>query len=299
MRIAAFMILFLLIIANLTIKARFPPNPRTMTKEELAQPFKEVKFILLLCGFLLLTFGIFIPIDYVVAEAYALGMSYNLAQYLLAMLNAGRYVFIPVVIFPDIYSLDFCFFTFMSNMLTSPFQSLWTSWVRRFSRSTWLIQYFHYCLLPLWHPSACSLDPCRLQCSGYCLRDYVWVLIWSIRLVDCGVDCQNFTPQANWISNWPRFSVRFYRWVNDQPYCWCHSSGLQWIVPRHEDLLRRLHHCRDVFRSWGSIARDRVQIARQLLKSTYLGYVMGSVNSIAVIKHCIAFCLIYLIDFWF
>jgi MFS family permease len=93
MRIAAFMILGLLTISNLTIKSRFPPQPRSMTKEELIQPFREFKMVMAIAGFLLLTFGIFIPIDYVVAEALGSGMDPNIAQYLLAMLNAGRYVF--------------------------------------------------------------------------------------------------------------------------------------------------------------------------------------------------------------
>lgn len=92
MRIAAFLILALLVIANSTVKSRFPPNPKSMTKEELLQPFKEFKLMAVITGFLFLTFGIFIPIDYVVAEASARGMSSNLSQYLLAMLNAGRYV---------------------------------------------------------------------------------------------------------------------------------------------------------------------------------------------------------------
>lgn len=97
MRIAAFMILGLLIISNLTIKSRLPPQPRIMTKEELAQPFREFATVTVIGGFLLLTFGIFIPIDYVVAEAIATGMDVNLAQYLLAMLNAGRYVLKAII----------------------------------------------------------------------------------------------------------------------------------------------------------------------------------------------------------
>lgn len=92
MRISAFMILGLLSIANLTIKSRLPPRPKSMTKEELIQPFRELVNLLVVTGFMLLTFGIFIPIDYIVAEAIVGGMNPNLAQYLLAMLNAGRYV---------------------------------------------------------------------------------------------------------------------------------------------------------------------------------------------------------------
>ncbi|KUL84253.1 hypothetical protein ZTR_06960 [Talaromyces verruculosus] len=89
MRIAAFMILGLLTIANLTIKSRLPPQPRNMTREELVQPFREFSTVTVIAGFLFLTFGVFIPIDYVVAEALGTGMDPNLAQYLLAMLNAG------------------------------------------------------------------------------------------------------------------------------------------------------------------------------------------------------------------
>lgn len=92
MRISAFMILGLLIIANLTIKSRLPPRPQAMTKEDLLRPFTETDMLLVIPGFLLLTFGIFIPINYVQAEAVSLGMNPDLAQYLLAMLNAGRYV---------------------------------------------------------------------------------------------------------------------------------------------------------------------------------------------------------------
>lgn len=99
MRISAFMILGLLIIANLTIKSRLPPQPKAMTKDELVQPFREFSTVAVISGFVLLTFGIFIPIDYVVVEALGTGMDPNLAQYLLAMLNAGRYVLKLHVIF--------------------------------------------------------------------------------------------------------------------------------------------------------------------------------------------------------
>lgn len=92
MRISAFMILGLLIISNLTVKSRLPPQPKAMTKDELVQPFREFSTVAVILGFVFLTFGIFIPIDYVVAEALGTGMDPNLAQYLLAMLNAGRYV---------------------------------------------------------------------------------------------------------------------------------------------------------------------------------------------------------------
>ncbi|KAJ5729095.1 monocarboxylate transporter [Penicillium malachiteum] len=89
MRTAAFMILALLVVANLTVRSRVPPKPRTMSKETLLKPFREIKMLLVIGGFLCLTFGIFVPINYLVVEAMEAGMSTYLANYLVAMLNAA------------------------------------------------------------------------------------------------------------------------------------------------------------------------------------------------------------------
>lgn len=94
MRIAAFMILLMLIVSSLTIKSRFAPTPQSLSRDALLQPFREVKMVLLVAGFALLTFGIFIPINFLVIEAIAKGMNPGLAQYLVAILNAGRYAYI-------------------------------------------------------------------------------------------------------------------------------------------------------------------------------------------------------------
>ncbi|BAE60346.1 unnamed protein product [Aspergillus oryzae RIB40] len=89
MRICALMILFLLIVANLTVRSRLPPNPRKLSKESLMRPFHESKTMLLIAGFFTLTFGIFVPMNYFVTAAMADGMGRNLAEYLVAILNAG------------------------------------------------------------------------------------------------------------------------------------------------------------------------------------------------------------------
>ncbi len=94
MRISAFMILALLLIANVTIRSRFPPHPHVVTAKQLAAPFHEPAYLALLAGFAMFTFGMFIPINYLVVEASAKGMRIGLAHYLVAMLNAGRFVFI-------------------------------------------------------------------------------------------------------------------------------------------------------------------------------------------------------------
>ncbi|KAJ5425657.1 Major facilitator superfamily domain general substrate transporter [Penicillium sp. CMV-2018d] len=91
MRAGAFVILFLLTIANLTIRSRLPPSPRPISRAALTQPLKETKMLLVIAGFTLLTFGVYIPIDYLVAEGLSSGISANLSQYLLAILNAGSF----------------------------------------------------------------------------------------------------------------------------------------------------------------------------------------------------------------
>ncbi|GAB1210255.1 hypothetical protein APSETT445_009046 [Aspergillus pseudonomiae] len=90
MRISAFMILFLLGIAIVTVKARSTPQQGPKPSGvQLVQPFKEPVFIITLLGYMLLTYGVFIPINYVIVQAVASGMSADLASYLVPMLNAA------------------------------------------------------------------------------------------------------------------------------------------------------------------------------------------------------------------
>lgn len=94
MRIAAFFILGLLIVANLTVRSLNPPSPHAMTKKELRAPFTDIKLIFTLLGQAFFTFGVFVPITFLIVQATAGGMSPDLAQYLLAILNAARYAHI-------------------------------------------------------------------------------------------------------------------------------------------------------------------------------------------------------------
>lgn len=108
MRKGAFVILFLLIIANLTIRSRLPPSPRPLSRSALTQPLREMKMLLVTAGFTLLTFGMYIPIDYLVVEGISNGIGTDLAQYLPAIMNAGRYVCIKFPIALKMYSLTYC-----------------------------------------------------------------------------------------------------------------------------------------------------------------------------------------------
>jgi nitrate/nitrite transporter NarK len=90
MRISGFLILSLLIISNMTVKPKNPPQSIPMTKVLIARPFNEKSMVLLLIGFFFLTFGVFIPINYIVIQAIDDGMNADLASYLPSLLNAAR-----------------------------------------------------------------------------------------------------------------------------------------------------------------------------------------------------------------
>ncbi|KAH8667743.1 major facilitator superfamily domain-containing protein [Ilyonectria robusta] len=89
MRICGFLILGLLIIANLTVRAFHPPRPQKITPEQLMKPFHEPEFVLLIIGFFLFTYGIYVPINYLPVQALAAGMDTNLIEYLIPILNAA------------------------------------------------------------------------------------------------------------------------------------------------------------------------------------------------------------------
>ena len=89
MRIAAFIILGLLIYANLTVKSRLPPSPKPWSLMEFVRPLKEPPFFLTVFAAFLFFFGMFLPFTFVILSAEYNGMGANLAGYLLSILNAA------------------------------------------------------------------------------------------------------------------------------------------------------------------------------------------------------------------
>ncbi|KAL7952810.1 major facilitator superfamily domain-containing protein [Trichoderma compactum] len=89
MRISAFLMLFLLILANLTVRAYVPPHPHEVTRAELLKPLTEIDFLLLIAGFFCFSYGFFATITYLPVQALNAGMNADLVQYLLPILNAG------------------------------------------------------------------------------------------------------------------------------------------------------------------------------------------------------------------
>ena len=89
MRICGFLILFMLIIMNLTVKSRLPPSPRPFSVMDFVRPLGEPAFLLVCLGSLGVFFGLFLPFNYVILQALEIGMNPDLAGYLLAILNAA------------------------------------------------------------------------------------------------------------------------------------------------------------------------------------------------------------------
>ncbi|CAJ0555014.1 Ff.00g135270.m01.CDS01 [Fusarium sp. VM40] len=89
MRSVAFLFLGLLAIANLTIKSRLPPPRRKFNPMDFVAPFKEIPFILLTISAFMLYLGSFLPFNFIIVQAKALGVSPNLAQYMVSIVNAS------------------------------------------------------------------------------------------------------------------------------------------------------------------------------------------------------------------
>ncbi|CAI7606950.1 MFS general substrate transporter [Penicillium manginii] len=88
MRAVAFLILGGLVIVNLTVKSRLAHEPKPIHIRQYIKPFTEIPFLLLVISLSLFSFGLFLPFNFITAQAQTLGMSPALANYLVAILNA-------------------------------------------------------------------------------------------------------------------------------------------------------------------------------------------------------------------
>lgn len=88
MRALAFMILGLLVVANLTLKSRLTPQPKPLIFMEFIYPLREIPFLMVVFGSFLFFFGMFIPFTFIILSAEANKMSTGLAGYLIPILNA-------------------------------------------------------------------------------------------------------------------------------------------------------------------------------------------------------------------
>jgi MFS family permease len=87
-RVTAFLILFLMLIANATITSRMTPFKKPWNIRDYLRPFKELPYDLVAFGSFIFFLGMFLPINYIILEAIHYGMSIALAQYMVPVLNA-------------------------------------------------------------------------------------------------------------------------------------------------------------------------------------------------------------------
>lgn len=134
MRICAFLILSLLIFANLTVRSRIAPTKRPFDPMAFIRPLQEPPFLLLTgavfffyCKLifikkrqtqLILAGGMFIPFTFIVEEASRHGMSGRLANYLVPILNGARSA--PSSSLPLHISINQSFTVFSAALFLTP-----------------------------------------------------------------------------------------------------------------------------------------------------------------------------------
>ncbi|KAK3374838.1 major facilitator superfamily domain-containing protein [Podospora didyma] len=90
MRIAAFLILALQIVAIFTLRPRTAPAPKKTPAGTLAAPFKEFPFVMMLLGMFILMYGIFIPVNFLALQALEQAhVSESMSLYLVAIFNGA------------------------------------------------------------------------------------------------------------------------------------------------------------------------------------------------------------------
>lgn len=225
MRTSAFMIMALLIIANLTLRSRQAPSRRALPREHMWRPFREKPFVLLLVGLFLVPFGLYIPINYLPVASIGTGMSKELAQNLVAFYNAARYVKDPSR--EEGHRLTF--------LKSSRSLQLWLPFGQGGP-----IQRLHNSLLRLRHSHPGDVDPSSHRRSGHCILRAVWHLFGRIHLTYGCACCANIPsggsrlPERSYLSR--RLCWRPHHFAD----CWRYCTGTCGLG-RIEDLRRHLH----------------------------------------------------------
>ncbi|KAI0441969.1 major facilitator superfamily domain-containing protein [Xylaria telfairii] len=88
-RSVGFLFLGLLTFANFTLRSRMPPSPAPLSAKAYFRPFTERAYLMTVFSAFLYFFGLFVPINYIAAQAIHLGTPIHLAQYLIPILNGA------------------------------------------------------------------------------------------------------------------------------------------------------------------------------------------------------------------
>ena len=93
MRAVAFLILGLLILTNLTVRSRrihgHKSKPLLPSLARMVEPLRELPFLLLVLAMFFFSFGTFLPFNFLILQAEGKGMSADLSNYLISILNAA------------------------------------------------------------------------------------------------------------------------------------------------------------------------------------------------------------------
>lgn len=88
MRCSALIMLFLLLLANMTISSRLPPTKRSTTYKIFIEPLKDVSYCMTVAAIFCFFIGIFLPLNFIQLAASGKAMPETVQQYIIPILNA-------------------------------------------------------------------------------------------------------------------------------------------------------------------------------------------------------------------
>ncbi|KAF5990111.1 monocarboxylate transporter [Fusarium bulbicola] len=91
MRVCAFLLFALLIVTNLTVRSRITPQPKETGIVAYLRPFTSLSFILTSLAGFFYSMGMFVPITFMVTYGEYVGLSNNMAGYLVSIFNASSH----------------------------------------------------------------------------------------------------------------------------------------------------------------------------------------------------------------
>lgn len=206
MRTIAFMLFGLLCVATLTVKSRLPPRPRPFQLKVFLEPFNDTRFVLLTASSFLFFMGLFIPINFIEVQAIADGMSVRLASYLLAVLNAARYVH-PL-------------FSPTSSLYTYTPQYLWPHNPRRARRQSRKIQHAIPVVHRRRHNRTGARSPRLQQRRLHHLRRALRLRIRRLRLTAARPNGPDLRSPPAWCACWRHVCVCFVRRADRKSDSW-------------------------------------------------------------------------------
>ncbi|XP_014552064.1 hypothetical protein COCVIDRAFT_41747 [Bipolaris victoriae FI3] len=87
LRVLGFFFLALGTITCVTVKTRLTPTPRPISLSDYVRPFQERTAVLTMLGGFLYFWGMFLPLNYIIVQAQANGISPSVTPYLLSIIN--------------------------------------------------------------------------------------------------------------------------------------------------------------------------------------------------------------------